>query len=153
VDVVFTISNLIVLPFWFLMIVLPKWSVTLRVMRSPFILLPLLILYLVCVVPLLPEIAPALVQPSLPAIAAVLGRPEVAAVAWLHLLSFDFFVGRWVYLDSRRKGRGALLMAPVLFFTLMLGPVGLLLHLLLDGLSRSSSQPLDPSETSAAERN
>ena len=44
-------------------------------------------------------------------------------------LAFDLFIGRWVYLDSCQCAVSAWLMAPVLFFVLMLGPIGFLLYL------------------------
>jgi hypothetical protein len=43
-------------------------------------------------------------------------------------LAFDLFVGRWVYLDGRRLGMSAWLVSPILFFVLMLGPLGLVLY-------------------------
>jgi hypothetical protein len=60
---------------------------------------------------------------------ALLGTPFGTAVAWAHFLAFDLFVGRWAFLDSRRRGVHPLLMAPALFLTFMLGPIGLLLYL------------------------
>jgi apolipoprotein N-acyltransferase len=148
-DFIFLVSNLIVLPFWLLMIALPFWAWTKRIMRSPLILLPLPVLYAGLVVPRLGYFLPAVMNPTLPAIAEVLGKPEVAAVAWIHLLAFDFFVGRWVYLDSREKGRNPWLMALVLFFILMLGPFGLLLYLALDAFSPRPAATSNPEKTSA----
>ncbi len=66
----------------------------------------------------------------LPAIAKLLGSPAGVTIACAHFLTFDLFVGRWVYLDSRDRAISAWLMAPVLFFVLMLGPIGLLLYLI-----------------------
>ena len=40
---------------------------------------------------------------------------------------------RWAYLDSQARSLSAWLMAPVLFLTLMLGPMGLLAYLVLRG--------------------
>ena len=68
---------------------------------------------------------------DLAGIAAFLGTEAGATIGWVHFLAFDLFVGRWAYLDSREKNISALLMAPVLFFILMLGPFGFLLYLLL----------------------
>jgi hypothetical protein len=62
-------------------------------------------------------------------VAALLGTPAGATIGWAHFLAFDLFVGRWAYLDSRERAISAWLMAPVLFFVLMLGPIGFLLYL------------------------
>ena len=43
-------------------------------------------------------------------------------------------MGRWAYLDSRERRISAWLMAPVLFLTLMLGPIGFGLYLALRSL-------------------
>ena len=45
------------------------------------------------------------------------------------MIAFDLFVGRWACLDSRERGIPALVMAPVLLLTILLGPLGLLVYL------------------------
>jgi hypothetical protein len=96
----FDASVLLVAPFWLLMIVLPGWRVTERVIASPWIAAPAAALYLVLVVPGLPDVVAALSSPSLVTIASMLGTPEGATLAWAHFLAFDLFVGRWVYLAA-----------------------------------------------------
>jgi hypothetical protein len=65
-----------------------------------------------------------------PTLAEALGQPTGATIAWAHFLAFDLFVGRWAYLDSREKGITAWVASPLLFFILMVGPLGFLLYLL-----------------------
>ena len=60
---------------------------------------------------------------------ALLGHYSHSLIAWVHFLAFDLFVARWAYVDNWETGISAWLMAPILFFTLMLGPVGFLLYL------------------------
>jgi hypothetical protein len=38
-------------------------------------------------------------------------------------------VGRWVYLDGRSRSISIWIISPILFFVLMLGPIGFLLYL------------------------
>lgn len=128
-ETLFNISGLFVLPFWFLMIVAPHWKVTQRLLKSPIIIIAPIIVYLILVLPQIVTLLPKVMAPKLPEIAALLGTPEGATIAWMHFLAFDLFVGRWAYLDSRERGISAWLMAPVLFFILMLGPLGFLLYL------------------------
>jgi hypothetical protein len=111
------------------MILLPRWRWTQRIMRSPWVSAGPALLYVALVVPRLGTIWPAVTKPTLPGIAALLGSPEGATIAWVHFLAFDLFIGRWIYLDSRQRRLSALLMAPILFFTLMLGPLGFLIYL------------------------
>lgn len=129
-ETLFQISNVLALPFWLLMIVLPHWRWTKRVIGSPWIAAPLALIYAILVIPSAGTLLPALAQPTLAGITALLGTPEAAAIAWAHFLAFDLLTGRWAYLDSRARKISAWLMAPVLLLTLLLGPLGFLLYLL-----------------------
>ena len=133
---IFNTTNMIVMPFWFLMIVLPKWRVTRRIIESPWIAAPVAAIYSALVLPQAPALLGQLSNPTLSGIADGLGTEEGASIGWAHFLAFDLLVGRWAYLDSREKGISALLMAPVLFFILMLGPFGFLAYLLVRALSK-----------------
>jgi hypothetical protein len=139
-EILFTASNLLVLPFWFLMIVLPRWRWTQRILQSTLVLLPFLILYTILALPLLGELWPILLDPQLNTVAAVLGKPEVAAAGWIHYLAFDLFVGRWEFFDGQRRGLSAWLMGPALLLTLLLGPLGLLLYLGFRAFSKGQEQ-------------
>src|SRR5580704_4253119 len=134
-----------VLPFWALVILLPRWRWTGRIMRSPFVSAAPALLYAVLVLPRLREIWPAIARPTLPGIATLLGSPEGATIAWVHFLAFDLFIGRWVFLDSQERRVSPLLMAPVLFLTLMLGPLGFLIYLVIRAVA--SSREADKSAT------
>lgn len=131
-ELLFQLGNLYILPFWLLMILLPTWRVSQRVLGSIWSIVPPALLYafgLVFTMSGNPEAMAELANPTLGGIAALLGTPEGAAVGWLHFLAFDLFVGRWAYLDSRRRGFSAWWVSPALFFVLMNGPLGLLLYL------------------------
>jgi hypothetical protein len=113
----FDASFLLVAPFWLLMIALPGWRVTQRVIASPWIAAPAAALYL------------ALVVPGLPGVLAAVSSPSLEVIMPMHFLAFDLFVGRWVYLDARTRGVSPWATSPLLFATLMVGPVGLLGYL------------------------
>lgn len=154
-EAIFSLSGLLVMPFWALMIFLPHWRWTLRLVRSPLVVLPPALLYAALALPRLTEVFPAVSSPTMAGIAALLGTPAGATIAWAHFLSFDLFVGRWIYLDGRERGISALLMAPMLFLTLMLGPLGFLLYVVLRGVTvrycgaRSRPELSKKGETSA----
>lgn len=130
-ETLFKLSGLIVLPFWGLMIFLPRWRVTKWLMRTPLACSAPAALYAALVVPRFAEVWRVVSNPELSGIAALLGSPVGATIAWLHFLAFDLFIGRWIYLDGRERGITAWVMAPVLFLTLMLGPCGFLLYLIM----------------------
>lgn len=128
-ETIFNLNNLVIMPFWLLMIALPHWRWTQRIMAT---LWPIVVLALIYAVLLLSQVggsASSLLNPTLAGIAGLLGTPAGAVAGWAHFLAFDLFVGRWAYLDSRERGISAWLVSPTLFFILTAGPLGLLLYL------------------------
>jgi hypothetical protein len=144
---------MLVLPFWALMILLPRWRWTERIMRSPFVSAAPALLYAALVLPRLGAIWPAIARPTLPGIATLLGSPEGATIAWVHFLAFDLFIGRWIFLESQERRLSALLTAPVLFLTLMLGPLGFLIYLVLRAVASSREADKSGTQISAARVN
>jgi hypothetical protein len=128
-ETLFSLSNLAVMPFWILMIFLPGWAWTRRIIQSPLVILPPALIYALLIFPNLGTVLTRVASPTLAGITTLLGTPNLALAGWMHYLAFDLFVGRWEYLDSRACGISGWLMAPALFFTLMLGPVGFLIYL------------------------
>ena len=106
------------------MIFLPGARITRRLMSSPAVILGPAILYGILIAPDLGHAIPLLLRPELPAIRGLLGSEVGTMVSWAHFLAFDLFVGRWIYLDSRSKRVTAWVSSPLLFLTLLLGPLG-----------------------------
>ena len=130
IETIFRLSGLVVLPFWALMIFLPHWRVTRKLMSSPLVSAVPALFYAALVIPRFPEVWQAVSSPELQGIAGLLGSPVGALIGWLHFLAFDLFVGRWIYLEGLERGSSAWVLSPVLFLTLMLGPCGFLLYLI-----------------------
>ena len=126
----FSLTFTVVAPFWALMIVLPHWSWTKRIVASPWIVVPPVVIYAILVLGSFGEVFPAVTSPTLDGVRELLGTADGAAAGWAHMIAFDLFVGRWAYLDSRVRGIPALVMAPVLLLTILLGPLGLPAYLL-----------------------
>ena len=124
----FDAANVVVLPFWALMIFLPKWNLTRRVMNSylPFVGLAGLYIYLF-IGSIEPDSVAALANPTLSIIAEFFADERAAATAWVHFLVMDLFVGRWVYLEGQRTG---LFTSHSIALCLFAGPMGLLSHIL-----------------------
>lgn len=132
---IFTVANLFVLPFWALIIFLPKWKVTQRVMESyiPFVPLALAYLYLF-VSSITPENAQALSNPQLPDIANFFSEEKAAATGWIHFLVMDLFVGRYVYLQGQKTGVWTIHSLALCLFA---GPIGLLSHIFTVWISKA----------------
>lgn len=127
----FQLSNLLVIPWWLMMIIAPKWSFTRRIVNSSLIFLPITVLYSVLVLPSLLTLLPDLANPQLTVISDMLGTPTGATVAWIHFLAFDLFVGRWIYQDSTNLHIHPVLQRVCLVCTFMAGPFGWLCYIII----------------------
>lgn len=132
----FDLSFYVAAPFWLLMILLPRWSWTTKIVSSPWIVAPTLAVWAIVAVPLFAPLWTLVTRPSLEGIEQFLARPGAATVVWAQIIAWDLFIGRWMYLDSRRRDVPALVMSPLLVLTVLLSPVGLPVYLALRRLPR-----------------
>lgn len=137
----FNIANIFVLPFWLLIIVLPNWGVTRKVMTSylPFIPLAGLYLYLFSS-SITPESAAALSNPQLADIARFFAEEAAAATGWVHFLVMDLFVGRYIYLEGQRTGTWTIHSLALCLFA---GPMGLLSHIITTWITQGFAFPAE----------
>jgi hypothetical protein len=140
----FELSNLVVLPFWALMILAPTWSFTRRIVGSPWIVAPPALIYLVVLLPVAAMVLQAVANPVPAEIASMLGTPTGTALAWAHFVAFDLFVGRWIHIDSRNRRYSPWWVSPTLLLTLLVGPVGLLTYLLVRTVIGGANAAVDP---------
>jgi|GEM_PF-617998 len=143
----FQLTFAVAAPFWALMILLPTWSWTRRIIGSPLIVVPPLVIYLLIMIPIFPDFWRAVSAPDLAVLQTLLGTPAGAATVWAHLIAFDLFIGRWMYLDARTRGVSAFLVSPILLLTIFLSPVGLLCYLLLRSVAGRGRGPGRPGTT------
>lgn len=68
---------------------------------------------------------------TLAGIMAIFDSPGGATIGWIHYLAFDLFVGIWAARNADRRAIGRIAQVPILFFILMVGPLGLVLYLIL----------------------
>ena len=121
-------TNIFVLPFWLLMVVLPNWSVTRRVMASTLPFVPIALAYIYCFIASVdPDSVAAFANPTLSALAGLFADERVMATGWIHFIVMDLFVGRWIYWQGQEKGVWT---RHSLALCLFAGPVGLLSHLI-----------------------
>jgi len=134
-DTLFKAANYAVIPFWLLLIVAPRWSWTQRLVHSPVVLLFLAPIYAYLLFGFAP--APAGVAFStLYGVMVGFSAPHIVVAGWIHYLIFDLFVGAWESRDAQRRGIPHLLVVPCLLVTLMVGPIGLLLYVLVRFFSK-----------------
>ncbi|ANN20590.1 ABA4-like family protein [Amycolatopsis orientalis] len=139
VETLFTWTFPIATPFWLLMIFLPGWSWTRRIMSSPWVPLLPLVPYFALAIPHLGELWTAVRRPDLDVLSAFTGSPYGAAAIWAHLVAFDLFIARWMYFESREHRIHPLVTGPILALTIFLSPFGLVAFLLVRSVRIRSS--------------
>jgi Domain of unknown function (DUF4281) len=129
-DVLFLWANASVMPAWLLLALAPRWIWTRRLVHS--MLYPALLgaLYTVNAIGLFSRGGPEGGGfGTLAGVMTIFSDPQNVLTGWVHYLVFDLFVGAWEARDAARLGIPHIALLPCLFFTLMLGPLGLLLYL------------------------
>ncbi len=129
----FTLINVSVLPAWLLMVFLPRAGITKTVVHSGLYPLGLGLFYAVMLVLGLGfgYGADGGNFNSAAGVSQLFSHPHGIMIGWSHYLVFDLFVGAWEARDAQRRGVPHWALVPCLFFTLMLGPVGLLMYVVL----------------------
>lgn len=139
-EMIFNGANWFALPFWALMILLPGWKVTRKVMESllPIAILAAVYLYLLVTgfnADVLKEFSDP--QLSLTSLTDLFSQPAVMATGWVHYIVMDLFVGRWIFLEGWDK---RVWTTHSLILCLFAGPVGLLSHLLTVAIVQTTRQ-------------
>ena len=131
-ELVFNIANNGILIFWLLLVEAPKWKGTEIAVHSILIPVMLGLTYLWLIVTGfmggMPDGAGFF---SLSGVMAFFTSPAAATAGWVHYLVFDLFIGAWEVRDAGRRGISHWAVIPCLIVTLMFGPIGLLLYLVL----------------------
>jgi ABA4-like protein len=130
-DQLFQIVNVAPMPIWLLWIAAPASRLSRNVARATWPWLILAAAYL-------GFLTVALVQGgldprqfgSLAGVMQLFDSRWGTLAGWTHYLCFDLFVARWIMNDAPDAGYW---LSPILFLTLMFGPVGLLCYLAVRG--------------------
>ena len=128
-EMLFKAANYTVLPFWLLLIVAPRWRWTQRLVHGPVVLLLLTPIYTYMLFGYAPPPEDMNFR-TLYGVMVGFSAPHIVVAGWIHYLIFDLFVGAWEVRDAQRRGVSHWLVLPCLIATLMVGPVGLLLYVL-----------------------
>mmetsp|Transcript_10205 Transcript_10205/g.29248 ORF Transcript_10205/g.29248 Transcript_10205/m.29248 type:complete len:158 (-) Transcript_10205:168-641(-) len=67
---------------------------------------------------------------SLDGLTKAFTRKELVLAGWIHYVAFDLMAAVWSCQDAAKRDVPHLLLLPVLFFTLMAGPIGLVLYMI-----------------------
>mgnify|MGYP006187853275 FL=1 len=137
-DMIFGFANAWALLGWVILALAPKREIVVPIVFFAGSVL-LACLYAGLIIPLMaglisdggPTGRPAADLTSLAGVMALFDSPGGATIGWIHYLAFDLFVGTWISRNADAHKISRWFQIPILFFTLMAGPIGLLLYLLL----------------------
>ena len=131
-ETLFMIFNTGVLLPWLLLFFAPRstWTQQMVQKRWPIIILAAVYLSLL-LIDFFTATDKSINFMSFESIKAAFGREEVLLIGWIHYLTFDLFIGMWEFRDAEKRKIPHYFLLPCLIFTLMDGPVGLLLYFIL----------------------
>jgi hypothetical protein len=135
----YLVLNLGILPFWALLILMPRAKITDTLVHS--VMMPLILgvtyAWLLATALSLPAPEGAGFS-SLEGLMKLFTVEMALVAAWSHYIVFDLFVGAWEARDAQRVGMNHLLLVPCLVLTLLVGPIGLLAYIMVRGLTGKS---------------
>lgn len=128
-DQIFSATNGLATLGWALLLFVPNWHLTRKLLFSLLIPSILCLAYLISMLSFPSE--SGIDFSSLDSVAAMFSQREVVLVGWIHYLAFDLMVGLWISANARKHGIRHIYIVLPLIFTFMLGPIGLLIYLVL----------------------
>lgn len=132
-DVLFRIANNIALLGWILLVFLPRWRWSARLIAPVLIPVLLAMIYVTMVITQFGR-SPGGFS-SLSSVALLFQNRSMLLAGWVHYLAFDLFVGSWEVRDAQQIGIAHYLVTPCLILTFLFGPAGWLLYLLIRGVA------------------
>ena len=132
---VFSAVNMLALVGWAALILLPRWPALL----SAVLYLGVGLLCVAYATGLIGVASGLIPNPqvggadfsTIAGVRAIFASDAGVTIGWTHYLAFDLFVGLWIARDGDAKDISRFVQAPILFATLMAGPLGLGLWLLI----------------------
>lgn len=132
---VFSAVNMLALVGWASLILLPRWPALL----SAVLYLGVGLLCVAYATGLIGVVSGLIPNPqgggadfsTIAGVRAIFASDAGVTIGWTHYLAFDLFVGLWIARDGDAKDISRFVQAPILFATLMAGPLGLGIWLLL----------------------
>ncbi len=125
-ETIFSIANTLALTGWLLLLFVPRWNWTRKIVISGAIPLLLSVAYLVIIVTTFGKADGGF--DSLANVMKLFTNEWATLAGWIHYLAFDLFVGTWETKDAQEKGISHWFVIPCLILTFLLGPIGFLLY-------------------------
>lgn len=128
-ETIFSIVNTLALVGWILLVFIPRWTWTRKIVLSGGVPILLATAYLILIVLFFGQADGGF--DSLENVMKLFTNKWAALAGWIHFLAFDLFVGSWEVRDAQEKEISHWLVIPCLILTFLLGPIGLLLYFII----------------------
>lgn len=125
---VFSVANSLSVVCWLLLAVLPGTRWVTDVLTSRIVPGLFAVAYAVILLGVFPNATGSF--STLAGVATLFAHPWLLLAGWLHYLAFDLLTGTWEARDAVDRGVPRWALVPCLFLTLMFGPAGWLLYVL-----------------------
>ena len=76
---------------------------------------------------------------SLKSVMTLFTEENAVLAGWIHYLAFDLLIGMWILDQNKELKINQLVIAPCLFLTFTLGPVGFLLFMIIKTIKQKQS--------------
>ena len=136
--IVFSIASVIAMPMWVLMLFFSKWKVTRFLIDFKVIPLALAFMYAIYIFQAI-QTSGMMDFGSLTSVITLFTEENAVLAGWIHYLAFDLIVGMLVLDQNKELKINQLVMAPCLFLTFMLGPIGFLLFMIIKTIKKKQS--------------
>ena len=126
---VFSFCSTLVLPGWLLLVFFPRWRPVGHIITGIIVT----VLALVYAYFIFTNLQPADMKSfsTLKGVMALFTNEQAVLAGWIHYLAFDLMTGLFEVKNAEKHSISQWLLVPCLFFTFMLGPVGLLLYFII----------------------
>ena len=111
---------------WLLLIILPKWRVTLWLISYPLVPIVLSVIYCIYITGFFSISGGG--YGSLQQVRTLFANDSLLLAGWVHYLAFDLLIGFAIIRSSQERTISHWLVIPCLVMTFMFGPVGFLLY-------------------------
>jgi len=127
-DQLFSIANPLALVCWILLALFPNRRWVTEIVTGRAVPALFAVAYTAIVIAVFPHANGSF--STLAGVEALFTNPWMVLAGWLHYLAFDLLIGTWEARDSLARGVPRWLLVPCLFLTLMFGPIGWLIYVI-----------------------
>ena len=130
-EAIFSLASALAMLGWLGLVFVPKWAPARELIPSIIVPVMLALIYTFLMLSFRDQAPADGGFGTLAEVKALFTVDALLLAGWIHYLAFDLFVGAWIVRDSQAHQIHHFLILPCLFFTLMAGPLGLLIYLAL----------------------